>query len=190
MIMVTYSRDPGNLPAIAGRGRRTDIVLSALCAICLLLLMSGCSTRTDEVSPESVPTAEDGTAAGPSSSDGTDAPTRGDTSSAPDDTSGSGETTEEPSVEPQGNVPGVLVGAWNGGPGDSSDFWLYIDGDGQYQWVVDDSAFSSGVAQVDGNALYLLESAETGYVLTWQIDEFGILHIADQNGVDSTYVRG
>jgi hypothetical protein len=91
---------------------------------------------------------------------------------------------------PQGNVPPDLVGAWNGGPGNSSEFWLIINPDGAYEWTGGDVFSSSGVAQVDGQALYLIEPDGRGYALQWEIDQFGFLHIADDSGVDSSYVRG
>jgi hypothetical protein len=93
-----------------------------------------------------------------------------------------------PAPLPVGTMPAALIGTWNGGPGDSSDSRLTFRADDTYVWTWDGFLLSSGVAQVNGDRLDLVDAEGGGVQLLWGIDEFGILHISDQDGVDSTYV--
>jgi len=150
------------------------VVLLAL----VVLSIGSCGSGAEEVQSGTVTTDAD-------SGDSATPPSPSEQSSSPN-----GQSSQELPPQPTGSVPPVLVGAWNGGPGDSAEYWLYIDAEGQYKWAKGNTPFSAGVAQVDGELLYLLESNDRGYILTWQVDQFGFLHVADQNGVDSTYVHG
>jgi hypothetical protein len=85
-------------------------------------------------------------------------------------------------------VPAILVGTWNGGPGDSSESWLTFRADGTFAWTWDGDLLAAGTARAVGDRLELIDDGGGGVTWFWGIDEFGILHISDEDGVDSSYV--
>jgi hypothetical protein len=64
------------------------------------------------------------------------------------------------------------VGTWNGGPGDSSDFWLTLSRDGRYTLVNDEENFTdSGDVAVHGSRMTWTSSADGSKVsMEWSVD--------------------
>lgn len=118
-------RQPGT-PVRAARGPRTGALTLGVAALLLAGAVSGCSAYGDEPSaPSPEPT-----------------PTRTPT------------PTPDQSQEPEVDVPAPareLVGTWNGGPGDSSDWYLTIGDDGSWTLTNDYLGLGdSGVVDTSG----------------------------------------
>jgi hypothetical protein len=158
-----------------------SLPLRLVAGLCLLLSAAAC---TNALEPTAFPT--------PTAEPGAEVPAdpRPDIPADPEPEilADPGPRLPDPAPLPEGAVPAALVGTWNGGPGDSSDSWLTFRADGSYVWTWDGFLLSSGVAQVTGDRLRLVDTEGGGVRWLWDLDEFGILHISDQDGFDSTYV--
>jgi hypothetical protein len=107
---------------------------------------------------------------------------------------------EQAPVPDEQNVhafPAILVGTWNGGPGDSSALWLTFQSDGSYTWWGDEEPYSnfrqSGSAIVDGSTMLLVTSDGLRQNLQWQLNTgagLEYLILEGSNGGHSSYVRG
>ena len=63
----------------------------------------------------------------------------------------------------EGYVPQELVGDWNGGPGDSSDFWIHFETDGAYAIWNDETGWSeAGIVVSTGQLLNFYPSDGQG----------------------------
>ena len=88
------------------------------------------------------------------------------------------------------DIPAELVGAWNGGPGDSAEYDILI-ADGTYQWS-GPGISQSGQFVVQGSDLLLQPEQQPAVTLGWQLDAstgLEILHLYSGGG-ESSYVRG
>src|SRR5687767_4475099 len=104
------------------RGRRASLPLRLAAGLCIVLPAAACSEPCE---PTPLPP-----------------PTVGAGVEIPADPA---PAAEPPAPKAKGSLPAVLVGTWNGGPGDSSESWLTFRTDGTFVWTWDGFLLSNGV---------------------------------------------